>query len=188
MRAAASRAARVCTRLLVSVAGLTACTENMTGPNEEPDPEPTIVYDLVVETRYINVRGTCDLDNFGNAAAGEFQYRIVVSGAGKSYTHSTSGYNQVTGESIPRTEGSDINFTNRSYQWRDLSRSAKIEVELAGAEWDLLSRDDRMANRIGSVEVPFELDTHTRSITVGATAACQIRLYYDATWYERTID
>jgi hypothetical protein len=187
MRAAAIRAARAIASVLLPVAGLAACSDPA-GPDAEadPDPTPTIEYDLVVETRYINVRGSCDEDFLGNSMPGHFQYRIVVSGVGQSHTQSSRGYNEVTGENFQRNATTDINFTNRTYQWRDLSTSARIEVELGGVEWDLLERDSRMANRRGSVTVPFELGTHTRSITIGATAACQIRLYYDATWSERS--
>ena len=187
MRAAAIRTARVFASLLLPVVGLAACSE-MTGPNEGTDPQPTIVYDLVLVTRYINVRGSCDEDFLGNSDPGAFQYRIVVSGAGQSHTQSSRGYNEVTGEKFQRNATTDINFTNITYQWRDLSRSTRIEVELAGAEWDGLSKDSRMANRSGTVRVPFELGTFTRSITIGATSACQIRLYYDASWSERRID
>lgn len=29
------------------------------------------------------------------------------------------------------------------------------------------------------------LDSNTRAINIGATSACQIKLFYDATWTER---
>jgi hypothetical protein len=45
-----------------------------------------------------------------------------------------------------------------------------------------------MANRSGTLDVPFALGTSTRSITIGANSECQIRLHYDVSWYERKIE
>ncbi len=176
---------------LLPIATLVACGESTTAPDPvqdpPPDPQLTTAYDLDVEVRYINVRGSCDEDILGNSTPGEFQYRIVVKGEGQSNALESKGYNTVTGENFQRNAGTDINFANRTYTWRGLSASATVEVELHGAEWDGVAKDSRMANRGGSVKVPFALGRNTRSITIGATGACQIRLYYDAEWLERVI-
>lgn len=176
---------------LLPIATLVACGESTTGPDpvQDPGPEPqlTTVYDLDVEVRYIHVRGSCDEDLLGNSTPGEFQYRIIVKGEGQSNTYQSNGYNTITGENFQRNAGTDINFTNRTYTWRGLSAAAKVEVELHGAEWDGAVKDSRMANRGGSMTVPFAVGRNTRSITIGATGACQIRLYYDAEWLERVI-
>ena len=50
------------------------------------------------------------------------------------------------------------------------------------AEWDGVKKDNRMANRGGSVDVPYAEGTKTRKITIGATGACQVAMYYDVTW------
>jgi len=188
MYSATRRSARVLLSLLLPMGTLAACSDSMTGPGEDPGPQLTTVYDLDVVTRYINVRGSCDEDFLGNSEPGEFQYRIVVSGAGQSHTQESNGYNEVTGENFQRNATTDIDFANKTYIWRGLSKSSSVKVTLAGAEWDGLTKDSRMANRSGSVDVPFELGRKTRSITIGATGKCQIRLYYDASWFERKIE
>ena len=188
MTSAATRSARALLSLLLPVAALAACSDSMTGPDSDPGPQLTTVYDLDVVTRYINVRGSCDEDILGNSTPGEFQYRIVVSGAGQSHTQESAGYNKVSGENFQRNATTDINFANKTYIWRGISKSTSIEVYLAGAEWDGVVKDSRMANRGGSVKVPFALGKKTRSITIGATGKCQIRLYYDASWFERKVE
>ncbi len=169
--------------ILATVAG---CSD-ATGPEAEPEPQFATVYDLNVETRYIEVIGSCDTDLFGNSNPGEFQYRIVVYGEGQEFTQQSTGYNTVGGENFQRNAGNTINFGNRDYRWGGLESTNSISVKLHGAEWDGLSKDDRMKNRSGSVPVPFALGTRTRAITIGATGACQIKLFYDATWTEREI-
>jgi hypothetical protein len=171
--------------LFFSIA-LAGCDSTATEP--EITPELTKVYDLDLQTRYIEVRGSCDKDLLGNSSPGEFQYRIVVSGAGQTHTQESRGYNTVTGENYQRNASTTINFANKTYTWRGLPRDATIDVKLNGAEWDGVSKDTRMANRGGSKAVPFALSKETRSVTIGATAACQIRLYYDALWLERIVE
>jgi hypothetical protein len=170
---------------------LMACSDpaapEMVTPPPDPDPEFTKVYDLDVEIRYIEVRGSCDEDVLGNSTAGEFQYKIVVSGHGQTRTHESDGYNTVLGQAFQRNKGTNINFTNRTYSWKALSSSADIDVKLHGAEWDGTSKDKRMANRSGSKSVPFKVGTETRRVVIGASGDCQIRLHYDATWTERLV-
>lgn len=182
------RPAGVLLSLLLPMSVLAACSDSMTGPAQEAGPQLTTVYDLDVVTRYINVRGSCDEDFLGNSEPGEFQYRIVVSGDGQSHTQESNGYNKVSGDNFQRNATTDIDFANKTYTWRGISKSTSIEVYLAGAEWDGVVKDSRMANRGGSVTVPFALGKNTRSITIGATGKCQIKLYYDASWFERKVE
>lgn len=188
MQTAASRSANAVLSLLVTVTGLTACSESPMGPADEPAPELTKVYDVDLVTRYIDVRASCDQDFLGNFDPGEFQYRIVVSGAGQNHTQASRGYNTVTGENFQRNSGTTINFANKTYIWRGLPADARIEVTLQGAEWDGVIKDSRMANRTGTETVPFKLGKETRNVTVGADGnVCQIRLVYDVTWLERVV-
>jgi hypothetical protein len=176
--------------LLLPVAGLAACSGSVTGPDPEPDPTPelTTVYDLDLVTRYIDVRASCDRDFLGNFDPGEFQYKVEVSGQGQSHTQASQGYNTVLGEKFQRNGGTTINFGNETYIWKGLAKNASISVKLYGAEWDQLSKDPDMANRSGSVAVPFMLGTETRRLTLGADGnVCQIQLVYDATWTERKL-
>lgn len=164
----------------------TGCSD-VTGPEAEPEPQFATVYDLVVETRYIEVRGSCDTDFLGNSNPGEFQYRILVYGEGQEFAQQSRGYNSVTGENFQRNAGNTINFGNKSYRWGGLETTNSVSVKLHGAEWDGVSKDDRMKDRSGSVKVPFALGSKTRAITIGASSACQIKLFYDATWAERQV-
>jgi hypothetical protein len=158
------------------------------GPDADPEPQLSTVYDLDVVTRFIDVRASCDQDFLGNFDPGEFQYKIEVAGAGQSHTQSSRGYNKVTGENFQRNGGTTINFANETYIWRGLSRNARIDINFFGAEWDGPAKDSRMANRGGSVRVPFKVGTATRTLTVGADGSvCQIRLNYDVTWLERVV-
>lgn len=180
--------------VLLMVLSLSACTDGLTGPEDpsesDPTPEPsfTTVYDLDLTTRYIGVRGSCDDDDlFGNPTNGEFQYRYEIRGEGEAYAQQSDDYNSRFGETFNRKAGENINFANRTYTWRTLDRTARIDVKLFGAEWDGIVKDDRMKNRSGSKSVPFALGKHTRSVVIGASASCQIRLYYDAEWTERVV-
>ena len=188
MSPVATRTARALLTALLPLASLGACSESATAPESAPN-RSTTVYDLDLVTRYIEVRASCDQDFLGNFDPGEFQYRIEASGHGQSYSHATKGYNTVTGENIQRNNGTTIDFTNVTYVWRGLSKDASISVKLFGAEWDGLAKDVAMANRSGSVSVPFKLGKETLRLTIGADGnKCQIRLVYDATWTERRVD
>jgi len=194
MSAFAIRTARVLLTEFLLIGGLAACSESATGPDSTPSPGPapaptlTTVYDLDVVVRYIEVRASCDRDFLGNFDPGEFQYKIDVTGKGKSYGMSSKGYNSVTGDNFQRNGGTTIDFTNETYTWRGLASDADITVKLSGAEWDGLGKDAAMANRSGSVAVPFKLGTETLRVTVGADGnLCQIRLVYDAKWSERVV-
>ena len=182
------RTVRILLSLLLPAAGLTACSDNLAGPDADPGPQLTTVYDLDVVTRFIEVRASCDQDFLGNFDPGEFQYKIELTGEKQSHTQSSKGYNTFLGENFQRNNGTTINFANETYLWRGLSSNARIDVKLFGAEWDGTSKDARMANRSGSVRVPFTVGTETRTLTVGADGAvCQIRLNYDVTWHERVV-
>ncbi len=151
-------------------------------PAEQPT-EPTYVYSAVVETRYIDIVGSCDTDIFGDAVAGEFQFRIVVDGpGGPRAAHQTRDYNTVQGAHYQRNSGTNINFQNRTYGWEHLPNPAGIEVQFRLAEWDGLSKDSRMQDRSATVDVPYELGTRTRRVTLGAQSNCRGTLYYDVTW------
>jgi len=179
--------------ILLLVLTLTACGDSLTGPGmedtpDEPEPELTTVYDLNLTTRYIEVRGSCDAaDVFGNPTHGEFQYRYEISGKGERHTRQSDNYNSRFGKTYNRKSGENINFANRTYTWRTLDRTARIDVKLFGAEWDGVTRDNRMENRSGSKTVPFALGKKTRTVIIGSTSSCQIRLYYDAEWTERLV-
>jgi hypothetical protein len=192
MTAAATRTARVFLTLLLPAAVLGGCSKSMTGPDPDPDPDPapvlTTFRDLEVEIRYIDVRASCDEDFLGNFDPGEFQYRIDVAGYGQLHMKESRGYNTVSGENFQRNAGTTINFANETYTFRSMGTTTTVEVSLAGAEWDGLRKDDRMANRRGTVTVPFKVGKETRRITIGADGdTCQIALVYDATWTERTV-
>lgn len=167
----------------------TACSDAMGPEGSPPPPGPRLatVYDLELETRYIRVQGSCDEDLLGNSTPGEFQYRIVVNGKGVSYIQSSSGYNTVTGQDFQRNAGTDINFANRTFRFDGLPSKGGVDVELHGAEWDGVVKDSRMANRGGSETVPFVLGKSTNRVIIGATAECQIRLFYDASWSQRDV-
>jgi hypothetical protein len=174
--------------LLFPAAGLMACSRDVAGPDADAGPEFTTVYDLDLVTRYIEVRASCDQDILGNFEPGEFQYKIEITGEKQSHAQSSKGYNTLLGENFQRNNGNWINFGNETYLWRGLRSNARIDVKLSGAEWDLQKKDERMANRSGSVRVPFKLGTETRSLTIGADGnVCQIRLHYDVTWRERVV-
>ena len=114
---------------------------------------------------------------------GEFQYRIVVSGPdGARPTQASSGYNTWDGTMYQRNATTTINFTNRNHRWSNLASTSGFKAHLSLAEWDGVKKDNRMANRGGDVEVPYAAGTRTRSITIGATGACQATMYYDVTW------
>lgn len=182
-----ARASRLLAGLLLALT-FVAC-DGLTGPGaEEPEPQFSSVYDLNLTTRYIKVQGSCDPnDLFGNPTHGEFQYKYIVSGEGQRHTRSSDRYNSVTGESFRRKAGELINFANRTYTWRTLSRPVHIDVKLHGAEWDGPVKDRDMQDRSGSKAVPFELGKHERMVVIGAEADCQIRLVYDAEWTERVV-
>ena len=111
---------------LAPAALLSACDQSATGPVMEE--EPTL-YRLTVETRMIEVLGTCDRDDiFGNANAGEFQYRVDVIGEGQNNAHQSRGYNSVTGDNFKRHKGQDIDFTNRTYTWVGLPTDARVDA------------------------------------------------------------
>ena len=184
----ATRTIRMLASVLLAAAGLTACSDNVAGPDADPGPQFTTVYDLDLVTRYIDVRASCDQDFLGNFDPGEFQYKIELTGEKQSHTQSSKGYNTFLGENFQRNNGTTINFANETYLWRGLSSNARIDVKLFGAEWDGTSKDARMANRSGSVRVPFKVGTETRTLTIGSDGnVCQIRLNYDVTWHERVV-
>jgi hypothetical protein len=188
MSTATARTARVLLTALLPLAALAACSESPTAPGEQPGPQLTTVYDLDVVTRYIEVQASCDRDFLGNFDPGEFQYRIEVSGQGKSGSQESKGYNTVSGDYFQRNGGTTINFTNETYRWQGLPKNATVNVKLSGAEWDLLSKDANMANRSGTAAVSLELGTETKRLTIGADGnLCQIRLVYDVTWTERKV-
>lgn len=171
-----------CLLTALSLLPLGACADGPTGPEAEPE-EPQYVYQVDIETRYIKIRGSCDTDIFGDEVPGEFQYRIVVSGPDGARTpQQSSGYNKWNGTMYQRNATTNINFGNRTHRWSNLPSTGGFKVHLSMAEWDGVSKDDRMANRGGSVNVPFALGTKTRAITIGASGACQVRMYYDVTW------
>lgn len=172
---------------------LTACGESLTGPeppSEPPTETPTLttVYDLNLTTRYIAVQGSCDKPNLlGNPTNGEFQYKYEITGEGGTHARQSDNYNSRTGKTYNRKPGENIDFSNRTYTWRTLSQTARINVKLFGAEWDGIVKDDRMKNRSGSRPVPFALGKQTHTVIIGATSSCQIRLFYDAEWTERVV-
>jgi hypothetical protein len=170
--------------LAASALLLAACADSPMAPEVQPEPEaPRVTYRVDVETRYIKIRGSCDTDVFGDEVAGEFQYRIVVSGPdGARPAQASSGYNEWNGTMYQRNATTNINFSNRTYRWSNLPSTSGIRVHLSMAEWDGVKKDDRMANRGGSVAVPYAAGTNTRKITIGATGACQVSMYYDVTW------
>lgn len=152
-------------------------------PAAEPPAEPSYVYAVVVETRYIDIEGSCDTDIFGDAVSGEFQFRIVVSGPGGARpAHQTRDYNKVHGAHYQRNSGTNINFTNRTYGWEYLPDPGGIDVHFRLAEWDGLSKDSRMQDRSATVDVPYELGARTRRVTLGSSGDCRGTLYYDVTW------
>ncbi len=163
---------------------LAGCTDSPTGPDAQPEPvEPQVTYQVAIETRYIEIRGSCDTDIFGDEVPGEFQYRIVVSGPDGARTpQASSGYNSWNGTMYQRNATTTINFGNRTHRWSNLASTNGFKVHLSMAEWDGVKKDARMANRGGDVDVPFAVGTKTRKITIGASGACQASMYYDVTW------
>lgn len=172
------------------VALLSGCGADLTAPVVPESPEepaepapPSYVYAVDVETRYIDIRGSCDTDIFGDAVPGEFQFYIRLSGPGGPRTaHISRGYNTWDGYMYQRNNGTNINFGNRNYGWENLPTAGGVKIELRLAEWDGVSKDSRMRDRAATVDVPFKLGTETRRLTLGATGACQGSLYYDVTW------
>ena len=168
--------------LLPMAAMLGACDQSATGPEAEAE----VVYDLVVETLYIQVNGTCDKDDFfGNPNAGEFQYRVAVAGEGRKESHQSTRYNSVTGTSYKRHKGKTIDFADRSVSWTGLQRNADVRVTLSGVEWDGVSRDSDMNAASTTERVPFHAGTDTHSVKVGSKGSCEIELFYNATWAGR---
>lgn len=169
--------------VLAVLAAQTACSDAM-GPDGGPTPEPRVTYDLSVKTRYINVEGSCDEDIFGSQVPGEFQYRIEVrEGNQLRGSQESRGYNSVSGESFQRNRTTSINFSDRTFSWRDIPGTRDIEITFRAAEWDGLRKDSRMANRGVSKRVPFKAGTATHRVGLGPDAEkCALGLYYDATW------
>ncbi len=168
----------------------TAACSDATGPEIDPIDEPqfAVVYDLDVTTRYIEILGSCDTNALGTASAGEFQYKVVVSGEGQEHTQASSGYNTVTGKNYQKAPGGEIDFTNRTFSWRALTPSSKITMRFWGAEWDGVVKDGRMKNRGNSEQVRFAVGRKKHDIGLGSDPdACGIRLHYYATWTERKI-
>ena len=165
-----------------------ACTDGITAPEVEPTPEPVTVFDLDLTTRYIEVLGTCDENVFGNSTDGEFQYKYTVSGAGKSYTRSTTDYNSPFSRNHQKGKGETIDFTNRTYVWRGLSApEGAVQVTFWGSEWDGPTKDSRMKNISDTRSVIYDTGKKTRTVTVGS-GACKLRLYYYATWTPRRLE
>ena len=169
----------------------TGCTQSLVGTEPEtedpPPPVPMVtVYDLQVKTHYIHVTGSCD-KTLGQPTSGEFQYKYVFSGEDKTFELESQNYNSRFGVVHNRVADQQINFQDETHSWSGLSSTDGIEVTLHGTEWDGAIRDGDMSDRHGSRTVPFELGSSTRTITIGATSACQIYLAYTADWKQREV-
>ncbi|RMF68015.1 MAG: hypothetical protein D6740_11150 [Alphaproteobacteria bacterium] len=169
---------------LVLALSLTACGESMTGVDGEdpdpPDPQPRETsYILTVTTHFIQVIGSCDTV-FGQATQGEFQYRYEYTGEGEVYELESQGFDSRFGVVTGRVAGQFIDFDDKTYTWRKTGDAPSVSVKLFGTEWDGAIRDGRMSRRSGSKTVPFKDGSASRTITIGATKACQIVLHYTA--------
>ncbi|RMF54748.1 MAG: hypothetical protein D6746_14070 [Bacteroidetes bacterium] len=163
---------------------LTACGESMTGVDGEdpdpPDPQPRETsYILTVTTHFIQVNGSCDTV-FGRATRGEFQYQYEYTGEGEIYELESQGFDSRFGVVTGRVAGQFIDFDDKSYTWRKNGEAPVVSVKLFGTEWDGAIRDGRMSRRNGSKTVPFQEGQASRTITIGATKACQIVLHNTA--------
>lgn len=184
-----NRCARRRCSLTLIVPVLAACGPSPTAPVDAPAPAseqpatPTYAYSVEVETRYIDIIGSCDTDIFGDEVPGEFQFHIKLSGPdGDRAPHQSRGYDEALGTMYQRNAGTNINFTNRTYVWTNLTSPNGVRIALNVSEWDGVRRDSRMSDRGNSERVDYALGTRTRTLNVGATSACRGRLYYDVTW------
>ncbi len=170
--------------LFVLFLALTACTDNMTGVEEEDNETPApqareTTYLLEVTSHYIEVVGSCD-KVLGSPTQGEFQYRYEFSGEGEVESSESQGFDSRLGVVTGRVAGQFIDFDDETYTWRKTGEAPNLSVTLYGTEWDGPVRDGRMSRRHGSKTVPFEQGSASRSITIGATKECQIVLQYTA--------
>lgn len=155
------------------------------GPDAAPPepPEPTYAYAVTVETRYIDIVGSCDKDIFGDEVSGEFQFHISVGGR----LHYSTDYNKAYGTMYQRNGGTNIDFRNRTYVFDNLQSPGGIDIAFRLAEWDGLRKDSRMQDRSATLEVPYALGTRTRKFTLGEKSDCRGTLFYDVTWSRETV-
>ncbi|MFK7844935.1 MAG: hypothetical protein AB8G77_06515 [Rhodothermales bacterium] len=170
---------------------ISGCIETVTGvtptpEDTEPEPQFEKVYDLKLTTKFIWITGSCD-KTLGTSTSGEFQYRYEINGGGKKFDHESLDFDSRFGVVYNKVADNQINFADKTYSWSGMSSPAEIDVKLFGTEWDGVVRDSRMNNRQGSRTVPYKLGTETRTITIGATAECQMYLAYSAHWAERMV-
>ncbi|MEM1270500.1 MAG: hypothetical protein AAGI08_10680 [Bacteroidota bacterium] len=168
--------------LLLIAGTLTACVETVTEADEPEQPNTSTIYDLTILTRYYEIVGSCDRDG-----EGEFQFRYALEGEGIKHERETDGYGSIRGEMYPRQAGATLNFPNRTYEWKGFETQPAIKVTTAGTEWDIANRDNDMQDRVGTKDIPFEIGTNDRTITIGADSSCQYRLHYRATGGERQV-
>ena len=168
---------RLSSALIATLLGACVSPTAPEAPVVEPE-EPTYAYAVTVETRYIDIVGSCDEDIFGDEVSGEFQFYISVGGR----LHYSTDYNKAYGYMYQRNGGTNIDFRNRTYSFNNLQSPAGIDISFRLAEWDGVRKDSRMADRSATEEVPYELGTRTRKFTLGAKSDCRGTLYYDVTW------
>ena len=177
--------------LLLCAVLLSACVQDLTGPDDPDDPPPPpvrmrTVYDLKVSPRYIDVVGSCD-KVFGSPTAGEFQYRVEVNGEGRTNGFESQNYNSRLGVVTGRVAGQQITFAPRTYTWSSMSSPGRIEAVVFGTEWDGAIRDGDMSNRRGARTIPFALGRRPGTVTIGATSECRLVLAYEAEWVQREV-
>ena len=178
--------------LLLCAVTLSACVQDLTGPDDSDDTPPPLpvqmrtVYDLKVSPRYIDVVGSCD-KVFGSPTAGEFQYRVEVNGAGQTNGFESLNYNSRLGVVTGRVAGQHITFDQATYSWSGMSTPGQIQAVVFGTEWDGAIRDGDMSNRRGARTIPFALGRSNRSVTIGTTSECRLVLIYQAEWTQREV-
>ena len=176
---------------MMTLAALAGCSDSATEPaggGGGGAGTGSSLFDVAVETRYIDVYGSCDADDIlGNPNPGEFQYSITISGPGRSHMHGTRDFDTVTGEHVSAYAGDRINFPNVRLTFTNLTESVDnyVRVTMAMTEWDGLSRDSGMdgSNIYRGDPLVGGLDmtpgSGTGGVVIRPRSNCWVEMVYD---------
>lgn len=191
--------------LAIAVIGTTAaaCSGDATGPSggggttPPPPPAPTLEnrYDVQFTVRYLEITSTdaCDARTpiVNTPTNGEFQYRIEAEGPSDFFTMESDGYGNVLGKAYPAKGGETIDFTNKTFSFKDLKDGELVALRLYASEWDGPVVDSGMNNRRGLKE--FQLSDRQpigtlKALEISASGDCTVSLVFDQQIDKREVE